>query len=333
MGSRMKRVLVLGAGGFVGKRVLKALADSEWAQPIAGVRRIGAQSTNGVSTLTVDATDRAAMIRALTDVECVVNCVAGEAKVIMIGAQLLFECAAEVGTLERVVHMSTMSVYGSAIGRIDETAPLLGNAGWYSEAKVQAEEYGREYACNGGGVVTLRPGCIYGPGSNLWTGRIGRWLRAGRIGDFGSNGDGLCNLVLIDDVVTAVLAALQQPGVEGHAFNLVSPELGTWNQYFVSFGRAIGNTPVRRISRYRLSLEAILFAPALKLAQIAGRRAGLHRVQLPEPIPPSLLRLWRQRIQVDSTKAEQLLHIAWTPEETGLEMSARWFNAAYPKHT
>jgi nucleoside-diphosphate-sugar epimerase len=326
----MKRVLVLGAAGFVGRRIVRALAESEWAQPIAGVRRIGVQSATGVPTVIVDVTDRDAMMCALKDVDCVVNCVAGGAEAIATGAQFVFECAARVGTIERVVHMSTMSVYGSAVGRVEETAPLRSDAGWYSEAKVQAEEYAQAYARKGGAVVTLRPGCIYGPESGLWTGRIGRWLRAGRIGDLGSKGDGLCNLVFIDDVVAAVITALQQAGIEGHAFNLVNPTLGTWNQYFLLFGQAIGSAPVRRISRYRLTMEMIFLSPLLKIAQLAVRRAGLHQVKIPEPIPPSLFRLWQQKIQLDSTKAGHVLQIAWTPEEKGLEMAALWFNTLYP---
>ena len=34
-----QRILVLGANGYVGRRVVAALAASDWAEPVAGVRR------------------------------------------------------------------------------------------------------------------------------------------------------------------------------------------------------------------------------------------------------------------------------------------------------
>ena len=66
----------------------------------------------------------------------------------------------------------------------------------------------RKYVHDGGDAVILRPTCVFGPGSTQWTTRIARLLKARRIGDLGSAGDGGCNLAFIDDVVAAVLAAL-----------------------------------------------------------------------------------------------------------------------------
>jgi nucleoside-diphosphate-sugar epimerase len=325
----MKRVLVLGAAGFVGRRLVESLAETGWAQPIAGVHRAQPGFGPGVVTATVDATDPAAMARALTGAEFVVNCVAGDARTIVAGAERLFQSAAKRDAIERIVHLSSMAVYGSATGPIRETAALTGELGWYAEAKVRAEASARAFTRAGGRVVVLRPGCIYGPGSEPWTGRIGRWLRAGRLGDLGAAGDGTCNLVLIDDVVAAVIAALQEPAAEGQAINLATPA-GTWNRYFVRFARAIGSTPVRRISGRRLRVETKVLAPVLKIAEIAARRLPAGRLRTPEPIPPSLARLWQQDIQLDTAKADQVLRVAWTPLDRGLDLAARWFNRAYP---
>jgi nucleoside-diphosphate-sugar epimerase len=320
----MKRVLVLGAGGFVGRRLVEALAETGWAQPIAGLHRAQPPFGPGVATTRVDSTDPGSVTQALAGAEFVVNCVAGDARTITAGARQLFECAAKRDAIERIVHLSSMAVYGSATGRVRETAALTGDLGWYAEAKVRAEESAQAYTRAGGRVVILRPGCIYGPGSDAWTGRIGRWLRAGRLGDLGANGDGTCNLVLIDDVVAAVIAALQEPAAEGQAINLATP-VGTWNRYFVRFARAIGSTPVQRISGRRLRVETKVLAPVLKIAEIAVRRLRAGRLGLPEPIPPSLARLWRQDIELDTTKADELLRVPWTPVERGLAVAARWF--------
>jgi hypothetical protein len=51
----------------------------------------------------------------------------------------------------------------------------------------------------------------------------------------------------------------------------------------------------------------------------------LRRLRLPEPIPPSLLRLCQQEIRLDVARAEQLLLLRWTALGEGLEQAAQWW--------
>jgi nucleoside-diphosphate-sugar epimerase len=248
----------------------------------------------------------------------VVNCIAGSAAAIVATARSLFAAARSAPRTPRVIHLSSMAVYGSAVGRVDETAQLSGENGAYAAAKVEAEDL----AASCSGTVILRPGCVYGPGSVQWSERIARWLTTHRIGDLGAAGDGICNLVHVDDVVAAILAGLQLPRVAGHAFNLGSPAPPTWNEYFLSFARMLGAVPLSRISRRRLALETKVLAPPLKFAEMAAGLMRLPKATVPPPLPASLLRSWGQDITLDVCKAEQLLHIAWTPAEAGLRETA-----------
>jgi nucleoside-diphosphate-sugar epimerase len=225
--------------------------------------------------------------------------------------------------VERVVHISSMVVYGEATGLVDEQSPIASEGGDYAQAKVAAERLARDFSQRGGNVVVLRPSCIYGPGSEQWTGRIGRLLRAGRIGDLGLAGDGCCNLIYIDDMASAVLQALRRPGLDGEAFNVSEPDPETWNHYFVRFGRALGATPIRRISSRRLELETKFAAPVLKGLELLGRRLG-SPVRMPDAIPPSLALLWRQDIRLDHRKSDELLCFSRTSLAEGLAASARW---------
>jgi nucleoside-diphosphate-sugar epimerase len=126
----------------------------------------------------------------------------------------------------------------------------------------------------------IRPGCVYGPGGEQWVGRIARWLRAGRLGEFGDSADGYCNLTFNDDLTGAVIASLTRLEVAGEIFNVADLDPGTWNQYFVRPGRKIG-AHVQRISRVRLMLEAAILAPPLQMVKIAGRRIGMDSRIIP----------------------------------------------------
>lgn len=316
------RVLVLGANGYVGQRVVAALAATDWAEPIAAARRAADPGQTG-RFLMLDAADAWAVRSAIAEADAAVNCVAGPAPVMVQGARALRDAqAARPGGPLRLVHFSSMAAYGSTEGRIDERHLLNGDLGPYAAAKASTEQL----LTGAFDTVTLRPGCIYGPGSAQWSVRIARLLRTGRIGDLGEAGDGWSNLVYIDDVVAAVLAALRTRAAGGRAYNLAMADAPSWNDYFTAYARALGAVPVRRIGRRRLQLETRFAAPLLKLAEIAGRRAGLRG--LPPPIPPSLARLWRQDIRLSGERAQTELGLQWTPLADGLRATALSLAAA-----
>jgi len=316
-----QRVLVLGASGFIGKRVVSALANSDWAVPVAAGFRTMPGAVGAAAAIRLDARDTVAIGRALADVDSVVNCVAGDADTIVASGRALFAaCAARVPP-PRVVSLSSMMVYGCAAGVVDEGAPLRGDYDAYSGAKAEVEGLSRSYPS----VVHLRPGIVYGPESPLWTGRIGGWLLEHRLGDLGGAAMGCCNLVHVDDVAEAVLRALRLPGIEGEAFNLSLPTPPSWNEYLRQFAVALG-TGFVPISRSRLQAELYLRAPALKVAEIlAGIRHTKYRG--PFPLRPWLLRLCRHSLRLDVTKAERVLGMRWLALDEGLRQSAQWLLA------
>jgi len=317
------RILVLGATGFIGKRVLEALWSSDWALPIAASRRrmkhAGADRPEAVQ---LDATDAGQLRRAMEGVSGVVNCVLGDSRTIVEGARALFSVAGGMPQPPRIVHFSSLAIYGEAAGDVDESAAPVGRLSAYGAAKFETERL----AAANPSVVTLRPGIVYGPGGAQWSGRIAQLLYAHRLGDLGRGGDGYCNLVYIDDVAEAVLRALRLPNVESKAFNLSLPDPPTWNQYLGRYAAALGAVPVKRISQRRLRLESKLMAPPQKIAEIlAGKLSPRLVARLPQPIPPSLVRLFQQEIRMKVGLAEQCLGLRWTPLEEGLSRTAAWY--------
>jgi nucleoside-diphosphate-sugar epimerase len=315
-------VVVIGANGFVGARLVRVLAATAGLRPVIAARRPPAGAAN-VEVRICDATDAAAVATALAGAACVVNCVAADGPTMQAATTNICTAAVAAG-VRRVVHLSSMAVYGPATGLVDERHPLDGSLGWYAAAKVASEEIVQGYVAQGGDAVILRPGIIHGAGSQQWTGRIGRLLRQHRIGDLGAAGDGICNLIANDDVAAAVVAAVQRPGLRGQAFNLGDPDPGTWNQYFLAFARAIGATPITRISARWLTIETKILAIPLKLGEIAATRAKLGRLPF-EPLPRSLLGLWRQEIQLDHARADAELGFPRTPPAQAIADAAAWF--------
>lgn len=320
------KVLVLGASGHVGRRLMDQLQATAWAVPVGAARRPEHTPAGACASLQLDTLDLAALTRALDGMDAVVNCVAGDARSISAGSRTLAQAALAAGC-PRIVHLSTMSVYGPAEGTVTEDAPLEPSLGWYGRAKCDAEAHMLDFASRGGAAVVLRPGCVFGPGSQLWVGRIGRWLQAGRLGDLGVAGDGWSNLIHVNDVCEALMASLRLPLASGErqVFNLAAPDSPRWNDYFVDLALQIQATPVRRIALRQLQLDARFVSPPLQIAKrllMALRRPS----SLPDPMPPGLLRLWAQHIQLDAGLATKKLGLAWTPYAEAVTSSAGWFS-------
>jgi nucleoside-diphosphate-sugar epimerase len=271
-----KPVLVLGASGFIGSRVVAALAGSPLYRAVAASRR---------SVLSLDATDTASIRAALQDIDYVVNCISGNDRVMVRSTEALCDAARMVPP-RRIIHLSSMAVYGAA--------------------KIACERIVRKYVADGGDAVILRPTCVFGPGSPQWTTRLANLLRVGRIGDLGTAGDGSCNLAFIDDVVAGIIAALDAPDISGQAYNISSSSGLTWNSFLMAFGKALGATPVRRISSRTMRIETKLLAPARRIAGMAIRSS------MTEAITPSLAALWRQDIRIDTTAARRALALPQT---------------------
>ncbi|MBE7941706.1 MULTISPECIES: NAD(P)-dependent oxidoreductase [Ramlibacter] len=301
-------VLVLGGSGYIGSALVRRLAQ-DGVQVVAASRH-----AQGPGQLTLDTQDTAALAAALRGADAVVNCVAGSGPAIAGGARALARAAQQAGC-GRIVHLSSLSVYGALEGEAREDAPLDGGIGWYAQAKIEAEQALAAYAGEGGRLVVLRPGCVWGPGSALWVDRIARLLRAGRLGDLGAGGDGWSNLVALDDVAAAVAAGLRLrlSPCEARIYNLAAPDSPRWNDYFRDLALAIGATPLRRVSARRLRLDAKLMGPPLKLLEIAARRLGRDPRALPVPLPPGLLGVFERQLRLRSELAEEELGLRWTP--------------------
>jgi nucleoside-diphosphate-sugar epimerase len=271
-----------------------------------------------VQVITLDATDTGGVRRALEGTSGVVNCVAGSTRSIVQGAIALASAVSALDKPPRVVHLSSLAVYGRTIGTVNESSALRGDLDEYSAAKVAAERALNRCPS----VVMLRPGIVYGPNSPWWSDRIARLLVTRRLGDLGANGNGICNLLYVEDAVAAILRSLRTPAIAGGVFNLASNPAPTWNEFFRQYAEALSACPMRRISGLRLAFETGLISPVLKLAEVLARA---RTRDLPPAIRPWLLDRCRHAIRMDVGRAESALGMQWTPLDLGLRETAKWF--------
>ena len=245
-------VLVIGDGEVTDARLMDLLAATSSYRPILLARTVGRNAVPLRELRNCDATKTAEVAAALAGVDLVVNCIAGNPRTIAATTKALCD-AARRNPPRRIVHLSSMAVYGGAEGPVDEGSRPEPPLNAYARARIECEALVQQYIADGGDAVIIRPSCVFGPGSEAWASRIARLLLSRRLGDLGRLGDGLCNLIHVDDLVGLMIATLSAPNVSGETFNASADwPRPTWNEFLIRFARAIGATPVERITARRM---------------------------------------------------------------------------------
>lgn len=240
-----KHIVITGGAGFIGSTLAGRLADRNRVTLFDNLARNTIQHTGGaqhpnVSLVQGDILDPAAVKRVVTGADIVVHAaaIAGIDTVIkspvktmevnMIGTANVLRAAQEAGVKDRVIEFSTSEVFGSMAYRVTEenhaVAGSAGEARWvYAVSKLAGEHLAHAYFREHGmPVVTLRPFNIYGPGQ---TGEgaiqifIRKALRNEPISIYG-DGSQIRAWCFVDDMVDALMLALERPEAIGESFNV-----------------------------------------------------------------------------------------------------------------
>jgi nucleoside-diphosphate-sugar epimerase len=236
-------VAILGANGFIGRRLVEYLHLRELAQVRPLVRRPNALAGLAVFDLDcriADALDAGALERALTGCDVLVHCVAGDAKTI-VGAVGPAYAAAQRAGVRRLVYLSSASVHGQApAAGTDEATPLRDDQPIaYNNAKVRAERQLQRLRATGGvELVILRPGIVTGPRS-YWVGSFASALVAGTA-SLVHGGQGICNSLYVDNLAHGVHLAMDASAAEGHALLLGDAETVRWADFYRPIASALG---------------------------------------------------------------------------------------------
>jgi len=257
-------VLVTGANGFIGSRVVEGLLELGFqhvrcfARSSKGGSRLEALAkVDGVGSrmeiITGNLLSPHDCVSAAKNAKVIFHLAAGRGEKSfpdafmnsVVTTRNLLEAAANNGCLKRFVNVSSFSVYSNqrkSHGKLlDESCPveqspaLRGEA--YCFAKVEQEQIVIDYAtrhCIPYAIV--RPGQVYGPGNEGISGRVG-------IGTFGIflhlGGSNTMPLTYVDNCADAIILVGIKHGAEGQIFNVVDDDLPTSRKFLQLYKRNV----------------------------------------------------------------------------------------------
>ncbi|MCS6947724.1 MAG: NAD(P)-dependent oxidoreductase [Steroidobacteraceae bacterium] len=254
------RILVAGAGGFVGRRLIRLLVQ-RGHQVVAAVRQpLGAEEEGalreaGIESVVTDLA-RPDFRKFPSDVDALVSLAQSrhfrefpsrseDIFTVNVDAFLRLLEWARVSGVRKIVYASTGGIFGSGelqgeIPRILAESPL----GFYLATKLCAEALLQSYRRLFPTTVVLRPFFIYGPGqrADMLVPRLIASVREGRAVQL-QGCDGLrFNPIFVDDAAAAFARAVELEG--HHVLDLAGPEVVSLRKVCEVIGRLVGRDPV-----------------------------------------------------------------------------------------
>ena len=357
------KVAILGAGGFVGSRLVEMFHLSRLAHVIPIVRRVPAIARSSRFHLPfslADSRDPKALAQVLVGCNSVIDCTVGMPAQIESGSRALIPAAHSAG-VRRVVYLSSASVHGqNPMPGSDETSLLSDRQELsYNNAKVRAER--RLFSDSnrlGIDLFVLRPSIIFGP-RDRWITSLVDQLRVGTAWLL-EEGQGICNTIYVDNLIEAIRCCLVAPAISaGQPYIVSDAEEVTWRELYARTAAYLGIdfssihqlpvppkapiTLLNRLNEIRIhpsSQRMIAAVPSTLKGAVKGTLAGLKPQPLPNPwqlqpgevMPPQdrgmvLLQQCRHRFS-SSRASQQLQYHPILSFDQGFERTILWLKWA-----
>jgi nucleoside-diphosphate-sugar epimerase len=247
-------ILVTGAGGFIGSRVVESLLAYGFSNLRCLVR--GSSNLTALNRIILNSGKKQIQLiagnllspddckRATDGASVIYHLAAGTEKTFpgcymnsVVATRNLLDSFLKYGKPKRFVNVSSIAVYSnrdtSRGGVLDEKCEMDGESALRHEAyvygKIKQDElvldYTREFNIP---YVIVRPGDVFGPGKRKISGRVG-------IDTFGIflhlGGRNRVPLTYVDNCAEAIVLAGIKKGVDGEVFNIVDDNLPTSRRF------------------------------------------------------------------------------------------------------
>ncbi len=282
MTSRDRIILVTGATGFIGGRLMNHLLKKEDIQKRSIVlpqENIPEHWKNKVEVIKGSITSEEVVKKAMENVDTVVHCAAivgdwGPEKlfweVTVEGSRNVFEAALKNNT--RVILLSSIVVYGTRIHKQEcpEETPYGKTIGPYSRTKQAQEKLAWEYHKKGMKLVVVRPANVYGVGSGPWLRDIVNVYRKGLV-PVVANKKHNAGLIHVENLVDIILAIIDRENLNGKVYNACDGSDVTWYRYFSDLSRILGKKKPMVVPYGILAPLAIIVENLSRLLKIKER--------------------------------------------------------------
>jgi nucleoside-diphosphate-sugar epimerase len=321
-------VLVTGASGLLGRHLITALLTRgdrvrALALPSEDTTTL---ETRGVKVYRGDVRQPETLIAASAGVDTIFHLagmmgawlpLADYRAVNVAGTEHVCRAALQAGA-RRLVHVSSWTVYGMALGRpAREDFALKPFPEPYAVTKAEGDKLvQRLIAQEGLPAVIVRPGTFFGPGDRLHFGRMADRLRAGR-GIVVGNGRNALPFVYVTDVARGLLLASDSEAAIGQAYNISNDEPLSQEECLRAIAAAIGAAPPRVHAPFR----------ALYLAAAAAEQVAVVTRAKTQPI---VTRLGVTLFGTDNRHAiaKARAELGYAPQvdlRDGVRLAAAWY--------
>jgi nucleoside-diphosphate-sugar epimerase len=228
--------------------------------------------------------------------------------------------AALAAGARRLVHVSSWTVYGMALGRpAHEGFPLRPFREPYAVTKAAGDMVVQRMILEDQlPAVIIRPGTFFGPGDHLHFGRMAERLLAHR-GVIVGSGENALPFVYVSDVVRGLLLALDSERAVGQAYNITNDRPLTQREFLNAIADELG------VGRPRLQVP---YGPLYAAGYAAERLATVRRASR----QPFVTRLGVKLFGTDNRhaieKAERELgYVPRVDLREGVSLAATWHRA------
>lgn len=276
----MKKVLVTGATGFLGKYVVEELVEHGYQVRAFGRNRTIGQSLVNASVTFIqgDLTNQEDLTKACQEMDMVVH--AGALSTVwgpwedfyqtnVLGTKYVLEACREA-KIERLVYVSSPSIYAAPRDQLDikeSDVPQENRLNNYIRSKLASEKLFKDYPDVSS--VILRPRGLFGIGD---TSILPRVLNLSQKIGIPLIGDGrqLMDMTCVENVALAIRLALETPQVAGEVYNITNGEPRAFRNLIEETLRGLGypiryrKIPAPLVSAISSSLEFIYKSLKLK---------------------------------------------------------------------
>jgi nucleoside-diphosphate-sugar epimerase len=310
---RNERILITGATGFIGGRLVEVLANrcARIRVATSDFRNCARVARFRVELVKGDLWDYGSLVHAAADCNVIFHFayrfgggLKEQQKVNLDGTRTLAEAFLKNGG-RRFVHISSAAAYGEIdSGEITEETIARPSTEPYVNIKKKIEQMLLELHRKRGLAVTiLQPTIVYGPYGSSFTTRILEQVRSSRIA---LPAGGICNAVYVDDVASAAILAAEQDVAVGERFLISGSSPTTWREFYAAYEKMLGKEAVIDLEDAQIQLEERRQRKSQSLSQrlrrtLANRPAiRKHLLDLP---PQRWLLACGRRILPASTQA------------------------------